>query len=256
MREAYGARKRIAGFIESGVIPKDTLIVTSDMAEEAELFYYTDAGELKQIAGRDRFLSLTEARDWAQSYGVTGELYAVRGEDNVWQAYAVQEDGGLTALARAVPLDTRSLEWTEDGISIRGIDMAAPGQQLRVNAEGTALEWVDSDDVTMAGLTVEVAANTQQLAEMHVHVNTMQDGAEPNLIDRVSVGGAALAIRDKTVDIPVAGLTTLGVVLGSEAENGVGVLPDGSMQVHSVNVNRLVQSAGERMILDCGTAQP
>lgn len=73
-------------------------------------------------------------------------------------------------------------------------------------------------------------------------------------IDVVKVGGTALTITDKTVDIPVAG-TALGVVKSSTAENGVAVAADGTMSVNTLNVNKLVQTDGEELVLNGGKAE-
>lgn len=43
VRVAYGKKSKITSAIASGVIPKDSLIITSD-AEESELFFYDAAG--------------------------------------------------------------------------------------------------------------------------------------------------------------------------------------------------------------------
>ena len=65
--------------------------------------------------------------------------------------------------------------------------------------------------------------------------------------------GAALNISEKAVDIPLAGETP-GVVTSSTEENKVAVAKDGSMEVNSLNMNKLVQSEGDTLILDGGNA--
>lgn len=51
VRVAYGKKSKITSAIASGVIPKDSLIITSD-AEESELFFYDAAGNMKRISER------------------------------------------------------------------------------------------------------------------------------------------------------------------------------------------------------------
>lgn len=67
------------------------------------------------------------------------------------------------------------------------------------------------------------------------------------------ITGAALNISEKAVDIPLAG-ETAGVVTSSTEENKVAVAEDGSMEVNSLNMNKLVQSEGDTLILDGGNA--
>lgn len=65
--------------------------------------------------------------------------------------------------------------------------------------------------------------------------------------------GVALNISEKAVDIPLAG-ETAGLVVSSSAENKVAVAADGTMEVNSVNINKLVQTDGDTLILDGGSA--
>ena len=48
--------------------------------------------------------------------------------------------------------------------------------------------------------------------------------------------------------------TTLGLVMGSSAENKIAVGTDGTMEVNSLNVNKLVQTTGDTLVLDGGSA--
>lgn len=72
----------------------------------------------------------------------------------------------------------------------------------------------------------------------------------------VKVAGTALtADTDGNVNIPVATADTYGVVKSSTAEGKVSVDADGIMTVNSLNVNNLVQTDGDILILDCGTIE-
>ena len=79
-------------------------------------------------------------------------------------------------------------------------------------------------------------------------------GAQVNVLEAVKVNGTALQITDKAVNIPIATAQALGVVMGSASENKVAVGADGTMEVNSVNVSKLVQTAGDTLILDGGTS--
>lgn len=73
-------------------------------------------------------------------------------------------------------------------------------------------------------------------------------------ISEVKINGVALIDADGSVNIELAGSGTAGVVVGSEAENKVKIDTDGTMEVNSLNVNKLVQSEGEFLVLDGGDA--
>lgn len=81
----------------------------------------------------------------------------------------------------------------------------------------------------------------------------VEAGANKNLIEVIRVAGQAVNIADKAVDIPVAG-DTAGVVVSSAEENKVSVAEDGSMEVNSLNMTKLVQSEGDVLVLDGGNA--
>lgn len=81
----------------------------------------------------------------------------------------------------------------------------------------------------------------------------VEAGANKNLIEIIKLAGAALNISEKAVDIPLAG-ETAGVVTSSTEENKVAVAEDGSMEVNSLNMNKLVQSEGDTLILNGGNA--
>ena len=73
-------------------------------------------------------------------------------------------------------------------------------------------------------------------------------------IHEVKVNEVPLLAADGSVNIGLATSSAAGVVKGSEAENKVKVDVDGTMEVNSLNINKLVQSAGDVLVLDGGDA--
>ena len=90
--------------------------------------------------------------------------------------------------------------------------------------------------------------------ELLAKLNGIEAGAQANDLEVVKIAGVALPITDKAVDIPKATAEALGVVMSSTAENKVSVGADGTMEVNSVNVNKLAQTEGEFLILDGGSS--
>lgn len=82
----------------------------------------------------------------------------------------------------------------------------------------------------------------------------VEAGAQVNQIESIKVGGTTLSPVEKAVNIPIADATTLGVVLSNAVENGVAVAADGKMSVQSLNVQKLVQTTGDVLVLDGGNA--
>ena len=93
VRVAYGPRENIQGAINSGVIPKETIIITSDK-EESELLFYDINGGIRNIAERTRFNSKAEAEAWVRKYASNGLLLSVH-EHGTWVPYLVSDDSTL-----------------------------------------------------------------------------------------------------------------------------------------------------------------
>ena len=74
------------------------------------------------------------------------------------------------------------------------------------------------------------------------------------MLESVKLNGQALPVSEKAVDIPIASSTVLGVVKGINVENGVGINGDGTMVINKLNVNKLVQTEGDELILNGGNS--
>lgn len=77
----------------------------------------------------------------------------------------------------------------------------------------------------------------------------IQEFQQADVIKVIRINGLNLPVVDKTVDIPLATALAHGVVKGTDAENGVSVKDDGTMEVNQINVNKLVQTDGDSIIL-------
>lgn len=135
--------------------------------------------------------------------------------------------------------------------------------EFSVSQEGKlAVEAIEQNKVT--GLPEALAAKVEKVEgkglstndftdEAKAKLDDIENGANANLIEIVKLAGTALNISEKAVNIPMAG-ESVGVVLSSNEENKVAVGADGSMEVNNINMNKLVQSDGDTLILDGGSA--
>lgn len=112
------------------------------------------------------------------------------------------------------------------------------------NVDGLA-EWITGKRDDLAGLYP--TADASKLA-------AIEAGAQVNVIESITIGGNAVSVVDKGLNIPIATAEKLGVVKANNAENGVLVGEDGAMSVNSLNVNKLVQTNGEFLVLNGGNA--
>lgn len=94
VRVAYGSKQRIYSAIVSGTIPTDSLIITND-GNESELYFYDIDGNIKPIAERNRFETISAAQAWVHTYDCAGRIISVHNGSD-WVPYIVSSDGALT----------------------------------------------------------------------------------------------------------------------------------------------------------------
>lgn len=86
-------------------------------------------------------------------------------------------------------------------------------------------------------------------------LDSVAEGADVNVIELIQANGSALTITEKAVNIPLATTSAAGLVVSSDAENMVSVdETTGTMEVNSLNINRLVQTDGDTLTLDGGSS--
>lgn len=106
---------------------------------------------------------------------------------------------------------------------------------------------VDSQGIKLAVASTESAGALSAIDKQKL--DGIQAGAQENIITSITVGGNAAVPVGKVVDIPLATASKVGVVKVDNTT--IKVDSAGAISVKNVNVNQLVQSPGEVMILDC-----
>lgn len=83
--------------------------------------------------------------------------------------------------------------------------------------------------------------------------------AQANVLEAINFNGQDIAIIDKkatfSYNLPIATSEILGGVKSSDNMNKVSIDAEGNMEVNSLNVNKLVQTDGDTLILNGGSAQ-
>lgn len=147
--------------------------------------------------------------------------------------------------------------------NLLNIQSVAEGQ-LVVSPEGQ-LSILAISQSQVAGLTSALSGKVDVVAgkglstndftnELLQKLNGIESGAQVNVIETININGQALEVSGQAVNIPIATASQLGVVLSSTGENKVTVAGDGTMSVAQVNVNTLVQTEGETLILNGGNS--
>ena len=154
------------------------------------------------------------------------------------------------------------LEGIEAGAQVNKID--AVSSEFVISADGKELSIVAVEMSKVTGLPEALAGKVDAVEGKGLSTNDLTDelvekinSSDANVLEIVKVNGTALEIADdKSVDIiiPVATADVAGTVKSSAEENKVAVTEDGTMEVNSININKIVQTEGDTLILNGGAA--
>ena len=117
---AYADKNKIQNGIAQGVIPNESLIITNNDANAAELSYYDEKGNLKSIVRKIQFESENEALLWINKYDYAGiNISIFDAKNNRWNSYIVGTDNRMNKIIND---DNAADSVTEalDGIFIDG----------------------------------------------------------------------------------------------------------------------------------------
>ena len=117
---AYADKNKIQNGIAQGVIPNESLIITNNDANAAELSYYDEKGNLKSIVRKTQFESENEALLWINKYNYAGiNISVFDAKNNRWNSYIVGTDNRMNKIIND---DNAADSVTEvlDGIFIDG----------------------------------------------------------------------------------------------------------------------------------------
>lgn len=259
------ALETLVGTLPEGAVSTNVVAYIKEVVDGLKIGDYAKAADLTALAGR---VSTAETKIAAlEKVGAEKNIIASVDEAQ----FAVDAERKLTLLDIAMGKVT-GLSDALDG----KVDKVE-GSRLLTSLEASKLETIvigengqveivggiNTDNVN--GLSELLAGKVDVVAgkglsandftdELLSKLNGIEAGAQVNDLEVVKIAGAALPISDKAVDIPKATTEALGVVLGSAAENKVSVGADGTMEVNSINVDKLTQSEGTALILNGGSS--
>lgn len=122
------------------------------------------------------------------------------------------------------------------------------------NADAIAAETTRAETAEKANADAIAELKKADYAGITSEKITQWDAAQPNVIEKIQVNGTEIAISEKTVNIPLATAARAGLIVSSDAENAISVSDTGVATVNNINVNKLVQTAGDELILNGGKA--
>lgn len=124
----------------------------------------------------------------------------------------------------------------------------------KINANAIAAETTRAETAEKANADAIAELKKADYAGITSEKIAKWDAAQANVIEKIQVNGTEIAISEKTVNIPLATAARAGLIVSSNAENAISVSDAGVATVNSINVNKLVQTAGDELILNGGNA--
>lgn len=124
----------------------------------------------------------------------------------------------------------------------------------KANADAIATETTRAETAEKANADAIAELKKADYAGITSEKIAKWDAAQANVIEKIQVNGTEIAISEKTVNIPLATAARAGLIISSDVENAISVSNTGIATVNNINVNKLVQTAGDELILDGGNA--
>lgn len=124
----------------------------------------------------------------------------------------------------------------------------------KANANAIAAETTRAETAEKANANAIAELKKADYAGITSEKIAKWDAAQANVIEKIQANGTEIAISEKTVNIPLATAARAGLIVSSNAENAISVSDTGVATVNSINVNKLVQTAGDELILNGGNA--
>lgn len=107
---------------------------------------------------------------------------------------------------------------------------------------------------TVKELIDYVAEHGSEVGAIVEKLDTIEEGAQVNTLEKITLAGVEANITDKAINIPMAQLDKAGLVKSAAGANKVNVAADGTMSVSKVDINSIVVPVGEEVVLNGGSA--
>lgn len=218
------------GTLPEGATSSTVVAYIQEVVDGLKIGDYAKAADLTALAER---VTALEGRATTIENNITNIISSV---ESVEEELAKKVDAveGYRMVSEDEANKLEKLVLGEDGsVSVSGTIAAG-------NVDGLA-DWITARAATLKGLS-ENNLTDALLGKL----NGIEEGAQVNVLEGVSVNGVALEVVEKVVDIK-----STDIVKGSDE---VTVAEDGTLGVGAVSVSKLVQGEGEVLILNGGSA--
>lgn len=163
----------------------------------------------------------------------------------------------IAANKTAIEAEVTRATGIEDGLKERlntlESDATTEGSVKKAIADLNVDQYAKSTDVESTYVKKETDKSLIEDAKI-TKLDSIAEGAQVNVIEKVQINGIDLEVSDKTVNVPLATAQRAGLIISSDAKDSIFISDKGVGVVNSLNVNKLYQNDGDELILDGGSA--
>ncbi len=163
----------------------------------------------------------------------------------------------IAANKTAIEAEVTRATGIEDGLkerlnTLEG-DATTEGSVKKAIADLNVDQYAKSTDVESTYVKKETGKSLIEDAKI-TKLDSIAEGAQVNVIEKVQINGINLEVSDKTVNVPLATAQRAGLIVSSDAKDSISISSTGVGVVNSLNINKLYQDAGDELILDGGAS--
>lgn len=163
----------------------------------------------------------------------------------------------IAANKTAIEAEVTRATGIEDGLkerlnTLEG-DATTEGSVKKAIADLNVDQYAKSTDVESTYVKKETGKSLIEDAKI-TKLDSIAEGAQVNVIEKVQINGIDLEVSDKTVNVPLATAQRAGLIVSSDAKDSISISSTGVGVVNSLNINKLYQDAGDELILDGGAS--
>ena len=251
------------------------LIITLHSATTSGTYVYASVGQDDPDTSTIAYAQVDGYEESSSATGIdVNKTFTVNAGDNVvwdgsrWDVFAghidlsgyAQRSSTLSGygITNAYTKDQVDAKSTKLQNNIDAVDNKVGTADDTASATGTLYARVakNADDIATKASTTELNSLKGIVDGHTTKLNGIEENAEVNVIESITVNGTAAVIADKaaTVTLPTASSSAIGLVKSTDIENGVAVDSTGTMTLNNVNVNKLVQTESDTLILYGGAS--
>lgn len=204
--------------------------------------------------------TLKELQDYITNHGTeaAGWTAKISANEAAIKAEETRATGVEGTLNTAITDEAARAKGIESGLTTR-LTTLEGADTVEGSVAKTVKDAVDALNISQYAKDADVVkkeTGKSLIADTKItKLDGIEENAQVNVIEKIKVAGEEISPdAEKAVNIPLATAARAGLIISSDAENAISVSEAGVATVNTLNVNKLVQTAGDELVLDGGAS--